>query len=128
MVVESSNNTNNEDELYEDQSLLEREVRYIPANNDQWYYEMKYYLTHGTTLKYLEPKNKRTLKPKSVQHHLSQGIMFRKNYDGIFLICLEKDDAKNLLSELHDRPVRGYFGGDTIAQKNLRGLLMAHHI
>ena len=48
MAIESIGNTNDEDEIYEDQNLFEKEVCYIPINSDPCYYEMKYYLTHGT--------------------------------------------------------------------------------
>jgi hypothetical protein len=88
--------------LYEDQSFLEKEVFYIPVNSDPWYYESKYYLTHGSTPHYMEPKNKRSLRLKSNQYHLARGILFMKNYDGVFLRCLEKDDAEKVLFKLHD--------------------------
>jgi hypothetical protein len=67
---------------------------YIPVNSDQWYYEMKYYLTHGSAPHYLEPKKKRSLRLKSTQYHLIQGILCRNNYDGVFLRCLEKKMQK----------------------------------
>jgi hypothetical protein len=55
---------------------------------------MKYYLTHGSTPKYMEPKKKRALRLKSAQYHLTQGLLFITNYDGVFLRLLEKEDAK----------------------------------
>jgi hypothetical protein len=65
LAVESTHDRAKEDELYQDQNLFENEVCYIPVNNDQWYYEMKYYLTHGSTPHYMEPKKKRSLRLKS---------------------------------------------------------------
>ena len=47
-------------------------------------------------------------------------MLFRKNYDGVFLICLEQEDAKKVVAELHDGPARGHFSGDTTAHKILR--------
>ena len=47
LSVESSNERTNEDGIYQDQIPFENEIYYIPFNIDQWYYEMKYYLTHG---------------------------------------------------------------------------------
>jgi hypothetical protein len=55
---------------------------------------MKYYLTHGSTPHYLDPKKKRALRLKSTQYQLIQGILCRKNYDGVFLRCLEKRDIE----------------------------------
>jgi hypothetical protein len=83
--------------LYQDQSLFEKEVCYILVNSDQWYYEMKYYLTHGSAPHYMEQKNKRALRLKSTQYQLIQGILCRRNYDGVYLRCLEKEDANKVL-------------------------------
>ena len=41
--------------------------------------------------------------------------MFRKNYDGVFLRCLEQEDAKKFVAKLHDGPTGGHFSGDTTA-------------
>jgi hypothetical protein len=40
--------------------------------------------------------------------------------EGIGERFLEKRDAKKVLSELHDRPTGGNYGGDTTAHKILR--------
>jgi hypothetical protein len=42
------------------------------------------------------------------------------NYDGVLLICLEREDADNVLKDLHDGPVGGNFVGNTITHKILR--------
>jgi len=46
-------------------------------------------------------------------------VLYRKNYDGVYLRCLEKEDANKVLSELHDGPARGHFRGDTTTHKIL---------
>jgi hypothetical protein len=81
---------------------------------------MKYYLTHGYAPLYLEPRNRRTLGIKYAQYQLVNGILFRKKFDNFILRCLEKYDAYFFLSELHDGPAIGHFGGDTIAHKVLK--------
>ena len=50
-----------------------------------------------------------------------KGILFRKNYDGVLLTCLEKEDAKKVMIELHDGPAGGHLSGDTTAHRILRG-------
>jgi hypothetical protein len=109
-----------EDALYQDSETFEKEVSYIPVSSDPWFYEMKYYLTHGSTPHYLDPKKKRALRLKSTQYQLIQGILCKKNYDGVFLRCLEKRDAEKILSDLHDGPMGGHYGGDTTTHKILR--------
>ena len=44
-------------------------------------------------------------------------VLFQKNYEGVLLRCLEKDDAQKVLSDLHDNPIGGYYGGETTTQK-----------
>jgi hypothetical protein len=106
--------------FYQFQSLFEREFCYVLVNYDQWYYEMKYYLTHGIAPHYMEQKKKRSLRLKSAQYHLIQRIMCTRNYDGVFLRCLEKEDIDKLLSKLHEGSAGGNFGGDTTVHKILR--------
>ena len=48
------------------------------------------------------------------------GVLFQKNYDQVLLRCLEKDDAKHILIELHDGPTCGHFNGETTTHKVLR--------
>ena len=48
------------------------------------------------------------------------GVLFWKNYDKVLLRCLDKDDAKHMLTELHDGPVGGHFNGETTTHKVLR--------
>ena len=57
---------------------------------------------------------------KSAAYHIIDGILFRKNYDGVLLKCLEKEDSQKVIIELHDGPAGGHFSGDTIANKILR--------
>ena len=40
--------------------------------------------------------------------------------NGVFLRCLEQEDAKKVIIELHDGPGGGHFSGDTTAHKILR--------
>ena len=48
------------------------------------------------------------------------GVLFQRNCDKVLLRCLEKDDAKHILTELHDGPAGGHFSGETTAHKVLR--------
>ena len=47
-------------------------------------------------------------------------MLFRKNADGVLLRCLEKEEFDSVLTQLHDGPTGGHFGGDTTAHKTLR--------
>jgi hypothetical protein len=47
-------------------------------------------------------------------------VLFRVNYDGVLLRCLEHEDADKVLKEIHDGPGGGHFIGNTTAHKILR--------
>ena len=44
-------------------------------------------------------------------------VLLRRNYNSIFLRCLEKPEAQKVLQKLHDGPAGGNFGANTIAHK-----------
>ena len=66
------------------------------------------------------PKQRRALRLKLASYQIIDGVLFRKNYDGVFLRCLEQEDAKKVITELHDGPAGGHFFEDTTAHKILR--------
>ena len=53
-------------------------------------------------------------------YQIIEGVLFRKNYDGVFLRCLEHEDASKVVKELHDDLAIGNFSRDTTAHKILR--------
>ena len=54
------------------------------------------------------------------QYQLIDGVLFRQNYDKVLLRCLEKDDVKHILTELHDGSVGCHFNRETTVHKALR--------
>jgi hypothetical protein len=90
----------------------------VVANS--WYDDIKLYLTYGSTPYHLDHKNKRALRLKSAPFQLINDVLFRKNFDGVLMRCLEKDEAGKVLSELHAGEAGGHFGGDTTTHKVLR--------
>ena len=57
---------------------------------------------------------------KSASYQIIDGVLFRKNYDGVFLRFLEQEDASKVVKELHDGPAGGHLSGYTTAHKILR--------
>ena len=93
---------------------------YFPTIEGSYYNVLEYYLQCGTSPNYLNAKQKRALRLKSTKYQLLHGILFRKNYDGVLLVCLEKQDVDNVMSNMHDGPVGGHFSRDTTTRKILR--------
>jgi hypothetical protein len=81
---------------------------------------LSYLLHHGTCSENLNPRERRALKLKYSQYRLINSVLFCINYDGLLLICLEHDDEKKVLRELHDGPAGGHYAGETMAHKILR--------
>ena len=68
----------------------------------------------------MDASKRRALKLKPNQYHLANDTLYRKNYDGVWLRCLEKDDVDHVLKEMHDGPVGGHYGGETTPHIILR--------
>jgi hypothetical protein len=80
---------------------------------NSWYDNIKFYLLHRTAPHNLDPKNRITLRLKSASFQLINDVLFQKNFDSVFLRCLEKEESERVLDEIH-------FGGDTTAHNVLR--------
>ena len=87
---------------------------------DSWHRDLIHYLQTGLLLEHWNSKQRRSLCLKSASYQIVEGILFRKNYDGVLLRCLEKEDAKRVMIDLHDGPTGGNFYGYTIAHKILK--------
>jgi hypothetical protein len=85
-----------------------------------WYDDIRHCLQHGSAPRHLDPTKRRALRLKYASFHLVNGILFRQNFDGVLMRCLEKDEAEKVLLELHAGKAGGHFGGDTTAHKVLR--------
>lgn len=48
------------------------------------------------------------------------GVLFRKDYDGVLLRCTKTDQVNKLLKEFHDGPASGHFSTRVIAMKIIR--------
>lgn len=66
---------------------------------------MIYFLSHGYTPSYLEPKKMRYLRLKSNQYQSINGVLFHRNYDSFLFNCLEIFESDKVLCDLHDGPV-----------------------
>jgi hypothetical protein len=85
-----------------------------------WYDDIRFCLEHGSAPRHLDPAKRRALRLKSTSFNLVNGILFCQIFDGVLMRCLEKDEAENVLLELHAGEAGGHFGGDTTAHKVLR--------
>ena len=76
---------------------------------DSLYRDLNNYIQEGYFLEHWNPKQRRELRLKSALYQIIDGVLFRKNYDGVFHRCLEHEHANKVVVELHDGPARGHF-------------------
>ena len=103
-----------------DDVLLQKEICFIPDPTSSWYIDICTYIETGSAPDHLYPNKKRAVRLKSAPYQLVNNVLFRKNADGVLLRCLEKEEFDLVLTQLHDGPAGGHFGGDTTAHKILR--------
>ena len=71
---------------------------------DSWYRDLVHYLQAGLLPEHWNSKQRRALRLKSASYQIVEGILFRKN----LLRFLEKEDAKKVMTYLHDEPAGGH--------------------
>ena len=113
-------NRNNEEHAWENETELHlMDVCPLFIAPDSWYRDLVHYLQTGSLPEHWNSKKRRALRLKSASYQIIEGILFKKNYDRVLLRCLEKEDAKKVMTELHDGPAGGHFLGDTTTHKIL---------
>ena len=118
MMVEGQNN---EDSSWDNEvELYMVDVCALFTAPDSSYRDLVHYLQEGYFSEHWIPKQRRALHLKSALYHIIDGVLFRNNYDGVFLRCLEHEYAEKVVTELRDGPAGGHFLGDTTAHKILR--------
>ena len=120
MVFDSARGKQNETDMLIQDQHIQNQICFTQNLTSPWYDDIKFYIIQGSTPHQLDPKKRRALRLKSSSFQLVNGILFRQNFDGILMRCLEKDEADKVLLELHAGEAGGHFSGDTTAHKVLR--------
>ena len=87
---------------------------------ESWYRDLVHYLQIGLFPEHWNSKQRRALHLKLASYQIVERILFRKNYDRVLLRCLEKEDAKKVMTDLRDGPAGGHYSGNTTTHKILR--------
>jgi hypothetical protein len=91
-----------------------------PLVDSEWYRDIVFYLRSGQFPVTMNPKERRTLKMKENQYVLIVDILFRRNYDGILLRCIDENQAQELMREFHEGICGGHFAPTATSHKIIR--------
>jgi hypothetical protein len=91
-----------------------------PLADSEWYRDIIFYLRSGQFPVTMNPKERRTLKMKENQYVLIADILFRRNFDGILLRCVDENQAQGLIKEFHEGICGGHFAPTATAHKIIR--------
>jgi hypothetical protein len=88
--------------------------------HDEWYSDIVHYLKNLSFPDHLVDYKRRTLRLRSMKYYLTEDGLGWRNPDGVILRCVNKEEAKKILEELHSRYCGGHFVARTAAHKILR--------
>ncbi|XP_026430549.1 uncharacterized protein LOC113327588 [Papaver somniferum] len=77
------------------------EIEAEMPNGDPWYRDIKKYLEDRNIPDGFSKKERRYIQRMSFQFIILGGALYKKSYDGILLRCVDGDEARRLLNELH---------------------------
>jgi len=88
--------------------------------HDEWYSNIVYYLKNLPCFDHLVEYKRRALRLKAMKYCLTEDGLGWKIHDGVLLRCVNQEEAKKLLEELHSGYGGGHFTARTTAHKILR--------
>ena len=109
LTAQSNNPENQQNAWEQEEAILTGFVNALEITAFEWYDHIKFFLHNGFSPETLDPKKRRALRMKSAPYQLIDNVLFRKNYDGVFLRCLEKDQTDDFLFQFHARLAGGHF-------------------
>jgi hypothetical protein len=81
--------------------------------NDEWYSNIIHYLKNLSCPNHLVDYKRRDLRLKAMKYYLTENGLGWKNPDGILLRCVNQEEARKLLKELHTGICGGHFAART---------------
>ena len=75
----------------------------------EWYANVIYYLQHMEAPSHLTKNEKRSTKFQAIRYVIIKGILWWRNFEGILLKCIDKEKAKEVLSEMHAGVCGGHY-------------------
>ena len=72
-------------------------------DGNPWYHDILRYIKHQQYPKFANDNDKRILRRLAMGFFLDGDILYKKNKDQILLRCVDADEAKKIVHEIHER-------------------------
>lgn len=81
---------------------------------------MVHYLQTGECPIGLDNSKRRYFRLQAIPYIIIDGVLFRTDYNGMLLRCVEIDQTSRILEEFHDGPTGGHFSPRKTTYKIMR--------
>ena len=95
LVVEGQ--TNDYDDWENEAELHMIDICPIFTAPESWYRDLVYYIQQGYLPEHWSSKQQRELRLKPASYQIINEVLFRKNYDWVFLRCLEQEYSSKVV-------------------------------
>ncbi len=85
-----------------------------------WYYDIKRYVESKEYSSEIVDNDKRILRRLAVSFFMSGGILYKRNYDMIFLRCVDVKEVNYMIEEVYEGSFGTYVNGYVMVRKILR--------
>jgi len=116
--------TSSKDEVEEEEEVLliieEEHQDGTTTVGTSWVNDMIQFLQTGRCPTGLDKAKRRYFRLQSIPYVLIEGILFRKDFNGVLLRCIDTDQTDRVLHEFYDGTTGGHFAPRTTAWKVMR--------
>ena len=82
-----------------------------------WFHDIKEYITRREYPAGANENDKRTLRRLAMNFFFSEGILYKRSYDGTLLRCVDAKEASFILAEVHEGTCGTHASGHTMARQ-----------
>ncbi|XP_057952961.1 uncharacterized protein LOC131147217 [Malania oleifera] len=90
------------------------------ANGKLWFYDIKTYIQKNEHPEGAASNDRRTIRRLAMGFFLDGEILYKRNYDMALLRCVEAQEARQVMHEVHEGVYDTHVGGYSLARKVLR--------
>ena len=99
---------------------VEASILVIEEEGVTWYYDIMKFLEFGVYLDGADKRECRSIRMMAIQYILCGGQLYRRSYNGLYLCCLNKEEAEKVIEEIHQGICCPHMNGRMLAKKILR--------